>query len=127
MRGGTVTLPAGFTAEDVITNITTGCCRLPLRQVRPEDMPGAAHGRGSQARLQAVRHPGVVKGAPKARSQRSGYTGAYMFANVLLTMAGSAILLLWGAGIVFVVSLVLLIAVGGMGVGWFYASWRHWL
>jgi hypothetical protein len=27
-----------------------------------------------------------------------GYTGAYAFANVLLTMAGRAVLLLWGAG-----------------------------
>ena len=25
VRGGTVTLPAGFTAEEVITDITTGC------------------------------------------------------------------------------------------------------
>ena len=25
VRGGTVPLPAGFTAEEVITNITTGC------------------------------------------------------------------------------------------------------
>ena len=65
-----------------------------------------------------MRHPSVVKGLPDARSQRSG-TGAYVFANVLLTMVGSAILLLWGAGVGFVVLLVLLIAVRGVGlIGW---------
>lgn len=46
-------------------------------------------------------HIGVVKGKPETRCQRSGYTGAYVFANVLLTMAGSAILL-WGDGVVFI-------------------------
>jgi len=42
-----------------------------------------------------------------------GYTGAYAFANVLLTMAGSAILLLYGTGWFL---LVMLIAVGGVGL-----------
>ena len=43
--------------------------------------------------------------------------GAYVFANVWLTMAGSAILLLWEAGTAFAVLLVLLIAAGSVGVG----------
>ena len=58
-------------------------------------------------------HPSVVKGAAKPSL---GYTGAYVFANVLLTMAGNAILLLQWGGTVFAVLLVLLIAMGGVRV-----------
>ncbi|KAF5415944.1 MAG: hypothetical protein C5S48_04400 [Candidatus Methanogaster sp.] len=43
------------------------------------------------------------------------YTGAYAFANVLLTVAGSGILLLRGAGMVYIVLLVMLIAEGARG------------
>ncbi len=54
----------------------------------------AAHGRRSQARLQAAQHPSIVKEEARSPMPSFGYTGAYAFANVLLTVAGSVILLL---------------------------------
>ena len=75
-------------------NLCTGCHRLLVREIRPEDMPGAAHGRRSQARLQAAQHPSIVKEEARSPMPALGYTGAYAFANVLLTVAGSVILLL---------------------------------
>jgi hypothetical protein len=52
--------------------------------------------------LQAASARASLRKKPGARCQRYDYTGAYAFANVLLTVAGSVILLLWGAGMVFI-------------------------
>ena len=80
-------------------------------------MPGAAHGRRSLARLQAVRHPSVVKGDAEAPSANAWL---HRRVRVCQCAAGDG----WqcdsasvGAGMALVVSLVLLIAIGGVGVG----------
>ena len=44
----------------------------------------------------------------------AGYTGAYVFANVLLTVAGSVILLLWGVGWFLLVLLIVVEAWGSV-------------
>ena len=52
-----------------------------------------------------------LRGTQKPQVPTLGYTGAYVFANVLLTMASSAILLLYGAGRLVLCSMAALVVI----------------
>ena len=68
--------------------------RLPLRQVRPEDVPAAAYGRRSLARLQAVRHPNIDKEYTRSQMSTFELHRRLCVCQYAVSIAGSAILLL---------------------------------